>query len=465
MNPSPLNALVIGATGSGKSVFLNDLLTQTAPFYALTCIIDYGLSYETYTRLSGGQTLILRPNGNITINYLDTSRLPLTPEHIGKASAQGAMMIGHSADEDRQRYRVALITKYLNLLYRDVFEDWAQRHPDQAMDIARLSCALARRASHDSTLIDTFVDFRDWQKCHPDEAHNLLHQVPEAEVLKTLKDPHGREIVRNLAFSRFTPSQHPTHSMLQELMQLDATAADREQAGAIALQLLPWCRSGSFGVLFDGTTNIELSSSVVQYELGQLPESAAGLRPACAFLVTNHCGQQIFRHDRSLRKRMVFEECSAFLSIPNAEQILREAYEQARKFNTWIVAVFQQYERIRSSPIRAALLGNSRQFFLFKQHDPQDLNALAEDLGLSHSAVETIRGFDLPDGPEEGAKFLYVGREHPHAIFGTVINRSSNEMLYAASSGGAHFEQRHKALAKPCPNLTQRIIELSKPSL
>ena len=465
MNPSPLNALIVGATGSGKSVFLNDLLAQTDPFYALTCIIDYGLSYETFTRLAGSTPIILRPNGNLTINYLGTLRLPITPEHLANASALAAMMVGRSPDEDRQRHRVALIMKYLNLLYTDVFEEWARRHQEQAIEVARLSCALSQRASRDFTLLDSFIDFRDWQQRCPEEAHTFLHQVPEAEVLQALKDPHGREIVRNLAFARFEHHQHPTHSMLQELMQLDATAADREQAGAIALQLLPWCRSGSFGPLFDGTTNVELASRVVHYELAQIPDSSPDLRAACASLVTQHCHQHIFTLDRSLRKRLIFEECSAFLNIPNSEQILRQAYEQSRKFNTWIAAVFQQYERIRHSPIRAALLGNSRQFFLFKQHDAHDLNALAEDIGLSRSAVETIRGFALPDRQEEGARFLCVRRDHPHDVFGTVINRLSSEMLYAAGSGGAHFEQRRKDLASADTDLTQRIVELSKPTV
>ncbi len=460
MNPSSLHTAVFGDSGSGKSVFLNDFLTQTDPFYALTCIVDYGLSYETFTRLAGATPIILRPNGNLTINYLGTHQLPLSAEHLTNASALAAMMVGRSPDEDRQRHRVALITKYINLLYTDVFEEWSRRHPDDAMDVARLSCALAGRRAPDSTVLESFVDFRDWQKCHPDEAHAVLQQVPESEVVKALKDPLSRELVRNLAFARLSPQQQPTHSMLQELMQLDATAADREQAGAVALQLLPWCRNGNFGVLFDGVTNVDPTSRVTHFEMGQIPESAPALRTASALLVTNHSRQHTFTLDRSLRKRMIFEECSAFLNIPNAEQILREAYEQARKFNTWIVAVFQQYDRIRSSPIRAALLGNSRQFFLFKQSS-NDLNALAEDLGLSRSAVETIRGFGMPDRQADGARFLCVRREHPHTVFGTVINRLSNEMLYASASGGAHFEQRRKDLAQAGPDLTQHIVEIS----
>jgi hypothetical protein len=49
-------------------------------------------------------------------------------------------------------------------------------------------------------------------------------------VLRFLKEPNTRREVRNLAFAYFEPSEYPTHRMLQELLQLDAsdpTANDR----------------------------------------------------------------------------------------------------------------------------------------------------------------------------------------------------------------------------------------------
>ncbi len=41
---SPMHALVVGKSGSGKSCFLIDLLTQTSPSYSFTAIVDNGLS-------------------------------------------------------------------------------------------------------------------------------------------------------------------------------------------------------------------------------------------------------------------------------------------------------------------------------------------------------------------------------------------------------------------------------------
>jgi hypothetical protein len=41
--------------------------------------------------------------------------------------------------------------------------------------------------------------------------------------------------------------------------------------------------------------------------------------------------------------------------------------------NCWNIATVQQYARFRESRIRAAVFGNSRQFFLMRQNDRADL--------------------------------------------------------------------------------------------
>ena len=100
----------------------------------------------------------------------------------------------------------------------------------------------------------------------------------EGEVLKFLKDPNTSKEVRNLAFAYVTPEEFPTHRMLQELMFLDASGAERDQIHEIATLLLPWCRDGNYGALFDGVTNLSLTGKIAHFELGYIPDSAKELR-------------------------------------------------------------------------------------------------------------------------------------------------------------------------------------------
>ena len=46
--------MILGATGSGKSFFLNFLFTHLQKYRPLTYIFDLGGSYESLTRLFGG---------------------------------------------------------------------------------------------------------------------------------------------------------------------------------------------------------------------------------------------------------------------------------------------------------------------------------------------------------------------------------------------------------------------------
>jgi len=74
------HSIILGATGSGKSFFLNFLLTHLQKYRPLTYIFDIGGSYENLTRLFGGTYL---PVGieqrSFTINPFT---LAPTPENL-----------------------------------------------------------------------------------------------------------------------------------------------------------------------------------------------------------------------------------------------------------------------------------------------------------------------------------------------------------------------------------------------
>ena len=348
-NKSPQHAVLLGMSGAGKSVTVCDLLTQTEGYFAYTVIIEEGLSYGIYTQTVDeyARPIIIHPDGDLTINYLDTKGLPLTPDHLSAATALVARMIGASAQEDKQMLRQAQIAKYINLLYEDAFQDWCKKRHDQLMDIARHALALqkfrAERMPPGATTLETFADFRDQSGPGAIQSTNgadlspcareYLARFSEAEVLRFMKDPKTSKEVRNLAFAYFSPDEFPTHRMLQELMMLEPIGTERHQIVEIATLLLPWCRDGNYGCLFDGVTNISLTGKIAHFELGYIPESAKELKAAAGFLITNHARKHIMTLPRAVRKRNVYEEVARFLDIPGGQEIVQESYAQLRKFN------------------------------------------------------------------------------------------------------------------------------------
>ncbi len=194
-NQSPQHAVLLGMSGAGKSVTVCDLLSQTEGYFAYTVIIEEGLSYGIYTQTveEGARPIIIHPDGDLTINYLDTKGLPLTPDHLSAATALVARMIGTSSQEDKQMLRQAQIAKYLNLLYEDSFQDWQKKRHDQLLNIARHALALqkfrAERMPPGATSLETFADFRDWKASHLNEATEYLAAFNEGDVLRFLKEP------------------------------------------------------------------------------------------------------------------------------------------------------------------------------------------------------------------------------------------------------------------------------------
>jgi hypothetical protein len=464
-NQSPQHAVLLGMSGAGKSVTICDLLSQTESYFSYTVIIEEGLSYGIYTQTvePDAKPIVIQPDGDISINYLDTKGLPLTPDHLSSATALVARMTGVSQHEDKQMLRQALIAKYLNLLYDDVFSDWCRKNETRIMEVARHACSLSHfrkeKMPPGSTMLEAFVDFRDWLKTKEDEAELFRANFSEAEVLKFWKDPLTAREVRNVAFAFLTPEEYPTHRMLQELMALDASGPERDQIIEISTLLLPWCRDGNYGCLFDGTSNLSLTGKIAHFELGCIPDAARELRAAAGFLITNYTRKHIITLPRALRKRNVYEEVARFLDIPGGEEIVKESYAQLRKFNCWNISIVQQYARFKQSRIRSAVFGNSRQFFLMRQNDRADLDDIGQDIALPDVTRHTIMNHPLPDHQigQKYAAFTYLHLDANRTVCGTVHNVTSDEMLYCSSSSGEHFEKRAKEL-RGSTNIVEGIL-------
>ncbi|TLD71329.1 hypothetical protein FEM03_07300 [Phragmitibacter flavus] len=453
---TPQHAVLLGMSGAGKSVTMCDLLSQTELYFDYTVLIEEGLSYGIYTKTvePGADPIILQPDGTHTLNYLDTGSLPLTPLHLSTATALVSRMAGVPVDEDKQRLQQAQIAHFINQLYEDAYNEWSQNHGDQNSDIARHAFALQNyrrdRLPTGANTLDAFADFRDWSHAHADEAQAYLTSFDESDISRFLKDPKTSREVRNLAFAYFTPSDHPTHRMLQELMHLEAYGPQKESIHQISTLLQPWCRDGLYGPLFDGETNVSLTGRIVHFELGCIPESAPELKAAAGFLITHHTRQHLVTLPRSQRKRIIYEEVARFLDIPEGEKIVRESYAQMRKFNCWTVAIVQQYARFKESRIRSTVFGNSRQFILMRQNDRADLEDIAQDIELPDITRQRIMSYPLPDQQpgQKFAAFTYFHLDTPRPLCGTVHNIASPEMLYCSSTSGELFERRAQELKR-----------------
>jgi hypothetical protein len=462
---TPQHAVTIGTMGSGKSVNAIDILTQTEPFFAFTMIADEGCSYSVYTRTVDplAEPIIVQANGKLTMNYLDTRGLPLSGLHLSAASALPMLMVGRSQDEDRTKLRHALLTNAVNRLYDDFARWYANHHADKYTLLARRACALdayrRERMGPQATDLDAFIEFKEFTQEHADEAAGFLARFNESEVTQFAKDAAGAQQLRNLVFAEFQPAEYPQHGHLQELLAAEASGSHADEMRYLATLLEPWSANGSYGELFDGVSNVDLVGKIAHFELSYIPESAEELKAAAAFLIANYTRSHMMRMPRGLRKRNIFGEVARFALVPSGRKVVRESYEQLRKYNVWNLAEVQNYGQFKSSDIRGPVLGNSRILLLQRQTDRTNVEDLSKDFPIPDAVKDAVMSHPEPEKlvGQKYAQFTYYHTDERRPLIVTMRNVASREMLYCASSSGAHYDKRAKEL-KGYANVVEGII-------
>ncbi len=434
---SPQHSVLIGMAGAGKSYFMDDLLSQTQLYYDYNVIVEEGLSYKGFTESLGESPILIHPDGELTLNYLDTQALPLNQLHIATAVALVSKMIGETNNPEKQQLRQAQIGQYINQLYIDTFQEWSSKHSDLLPGLQQRACAVYRwrreRMEIGSTFLEAYAELRDRIEANDDEAGAFVASVSEEQITKFIKEPDTERAVMATVYSAFRPEEYPTHSALIDLMFFSRFPEHRkEDIDHLATLLSAWTASGQYGKLFDGTTNVSLTRKVAHFELGYIPEQAVELKTAAGLLISGFTRQHIITLPRRLWKRIIFEEVARFLDVPGGEKIVAESYAQLRKFNCWTISIVQQYSKFKGTRIRPVVMGNSKQFFLMRQFDRSDLEDISQDIHLPEATVEAIQNYPLPEQQVAGQKFSSVCYYSPTtqpATCGTVRNISAPEFI------------------------------------
>lgn len=434
ISDTPQQTVVFGASRSGKSYTLQDFLNQTAPTVAYTVIVEEGASHTEFTQKHGGRTLVIHPESTYCINYLDTGGLPLTRTHKSFAVALTSHMAGRLNDERAQAARSAQLTHYIDRLYEGQFEDWSHRHRDLLPTIARQALAIHRwrdRLPDDASTLDAWVAVREGLEANDPEMAALVNGLTHDEILRFTKDPATERAYVNHAYAFFKPDEYPQHSQLAEMMLLHPSADHPERdVKEIATNLQAWSRdSGTYGPLFDGVTNVPLGGRVDHFELGRIPNHQSELKSAIALVITSVVRQHIYKLPRRARKQVILEELARYIDVPDAEKLIEELFAQMAKTGTWVCAVVQQYAQFKRSRVRPIIMGNSKQFWVFRQMDPSDLDDIAEAIGLPPAMKNAVKQYPIPADlaeHERHAAFCYHVASRTPSITGTVINRRPN---------------------------------------
>ena len=454
---TPQHGVVLGMSSAGKSVLVSELIAQTAHLFGFRVVVEEGLSHGVLTQTQGCEPLVIDLNGNLTFNYLDTGELPLTNEHLNMVAGLCMLFCGDRDYEGEEKVlRKSMIVEKLQELYSDVYQDWVSGNGHFAQELRWRAYAIYRYLTQrmkNGSFLEAFVALRDWEMQNPDEAQDFIRQAKEEEIAQFVQAVATRNLARDLAFAYFRPNEFPTHSSLTELFLLTnkRNQVEAEAYRRIGRLLRAWTRDGDKGVLFDGVSNARLDGQVAHFDLVKIPEQSSDIRAAANFLVASVARQKIINMPRAVPKLAIFEEAARTLDVPGGDQMIKEYYRQMRKFGCNILAVVQQYEILKNSKVRGAVMGNSKVFFITAQQSVEDAEEIGEALELNRRAVETVRRYTLPEympATERYSAFTYVANDRVRRMVGSVKHVPCREVLYAAKSDNDTFDERKERLAQ-----------------
>jgi hypothetical protein len=467
----PAHMLVAGTTGSGKSALTQTVVLQSSGQFGFIVVVDHGFSWErtVYELDPKCRAIVVRSNGGQTFNPFDTIGLPLSGQQLTGAVGLCHLLVGRSRDEDKDKLRSSVLAETITRLYDTSFGSWKKTHPEEYYEMCREVGVLleyqAKWMSNEDGFADVFAQFRDETRSTPDLLERITAEagLSEETIVGLGRSLTTAHLVRDLAFSRFTPEMHFTLFDLQD--ELNAMARrgkyHPETCASLASLLRPWLRDGQYGPIVDGASTIDLGSDhivpgerpkVVYFDLSRITQAERDLRSVAGFLITNHVRNHLMSMPRAVKKQMIMEELTALLEVPDAEKIVVDYYERMRKYGCQVISIFQKYTSLLEAHPRVAkaIIGNSLTLMLLRNVDRTDLDGLSKFLAIPEVIKDKITSFPIPaemkGSPEAHAGFVWVRQTGERPTFTVGRSYLSDEIMKITEASAESFETKRKAL-------------------
>ena len=372
------NGVVAGATGTGKSAFVIQLLLQVLRPKVTAIIIDKGAnipasSYLTLTRALGGTEIVFSLGAGTSINPFDVE------------PGQLRFFLGEEVPTDIADHATAKHNFLINLVDTLV----SQRGG------AHLS--LDEKNLMGEAIIHTY---RRIAAVHGNEQPVFLH-----DLVPTLRNPGP------------VGGQEPSPEQ--------KAAMDR-----IATRLIQWIERGRYAQLLDRPTTVKIGGPITYVDLGPIT-GQPDLMPVAILMLNDLIYRQALRRVGKERTIVVQDELWAVLRDPIAAQFLDDMYRRFRHVGASVLSVSQDM-RDFSSPEARAILGNSTWWFLLQPTDPRATIEMAQ---LNDGEAALLASLGSRAG--EYSEILVLARLGDHRESG-VIQAVPTSLEFWLSASAAH---------------------------
>lgn len=384
------NAIVVGTSGSGKSVLLNELAARTLATGGRVFVIDSGYSYKKLCDHLGGQFIDVQPDSDICLNPfsmiddIDEGMSLLVPLIEQMASFKGTL----------NEYEIAQL----------------QMHVADVWTTGRLSGKTATITMLAESLKHNCFLGGPNPRATDEEYRRWIAEMTEEERAKRC-DPRIRDL---------------------------------------GVQLTPFTADGPYGRYFEGETNIDFNSNFVVLELNSL-SSKRHLQSVVMLLMLYKITNTLYNPAlRAVNKLVIIDEAWQLLAggeaggSGGAGQFIEFAYRTARKWNASIVTGTQSCADYQKSGAALAAFENSDCMYLLRQK-AESIDALraAGKLSVDEHQTKVLKSLTTVQGMFSEV-FVRIG-DLPPAV-GRMFLDPFSLLLY--SSKASEFEAVRALMAQ-----------------
>jgi conjugal transfer ATP-binding protein TraC len=309
------NACVVGTSGSGKSVFLNDAALSTVACGGRVWIIDQGRSYEKICHLVGGQFIEFGPDSGVCLNPWSLVNPDTWEEDMEMLVPLFAQMISPNAPLDN--YLKSQLTQHIQSVWFD------KGNLATVDDLAQSLINNCEKGGANPMATDLEFQMR-------------VRQMSKEERDK-ICDPRVRDL---------------------------------------GVQLFPYTQDGPYGRYFYGQANVKFTSPYIVLETEELAVKKE-LQAVVMFLLMFMITREMYFSPRTQRKLCIIDEAWSVLRGGASGEFIESGYRRARKYAGSFWTGTQSAMDYQQSPAAQAAMANSDWLFMLRQK-PESVMALAK---------------------------------------------------------------------------------------
>jgi len=192
--------------------------------------------------------------------------------------------------------------------------------------------------------------------------------------------------------------------------EVDPLQRDRLQQFANGLSL--FTRSGAFGGLVDGYTNIDQEKLFMVFDTREVNEPR--LERIAVFLLAEFIRRRAAEYkDRRIRFAAIIDEAATLMRFKAGARLLDDLSRRARHYGMMLVSITQQIKDFFKQSEQADSVVKNAHMKLILRQDPSDLKVLKEILRLTDAEVTAIENFSRDEEKRKDSQcLLIVGSSH-----------------------------------------------------